>query len=263
MSVKGQGRLSPGVYLVGAGPGDPDLMTIKGAQYLSLADVVVYDDLVSPCVLDRARPDSVRVFVGPRHTPAHLTQTQLNKLLVQYYHKGLAIVRLKGGDPFVFGRGGEELTALAAAAVPFEIVPGVTAALAAGAVAGIPLTDRRDSSLVTFVTGHECDDTGGGVDWRLLAQLGGTLAVFMGVRNLRALTSRLLAAGRSATEPAAIVVAATLPEERVVVGTLATIADQAAVTGVASPAIILIGPVVNLRQISTARGGNAEKQERI
>lgn len=259
MSGKCQDRLSPGVYLVGAGPGDPDLITVKGLRYLRLADVVVYDDLVAPQLLNCARPDSKRIFVGPRHTPAHFTQAELNQLLVRYYKQGLAVVRLKGGDPFIFGRGGEELTALAASEVPFEIVPGVTAALAAGAVAGIPLTDRRDSSLVTFVTGHECDDTGGGVDWRLLAQLGGTIAVFMGVRNLRAMTSRLLAAGRSATEPAAIVMAATLPEERVVVGTLTTIADQATATGVASPAIILIGPVVNLRQISTVRNENSEK----
>ena len=261
MPAKNQDRLSPGVYLVGAGPGDPDLMTMRGVRYLGLADVVVYDDLVAPHVLDHARPDSTRVFVGPRRTSAHLTQTQLNQLLVEYYHQGLAVVRLKGGDPFVFGRGGEEMAALAAAGVPCEVVPGITAALAAGAVAGIPLTDRRASSLVTFVTGHECEGTDGSVDWDLLAQLGGTIAVFMGMRSLRAMTRRLLAAGRPAAEPVAIVMAATLPEERVVVGTLATIADQAAATGLTSPAIILIGPVVNLRQRSPARDEHTEQQE--
>ncbi|MCS6926529.1 MAG: uroporphyrinogen-III C-methyltransferase [Candidatus Binatia bacterium] len=256
-------QLPPGVYLVGAGPGDPDLITVKGLRYLSLADVVVYDDLVSPRLLDRARPNSKRIFVGPRHTPAHLAQTELNRLLVHYYKHGLAVVRLKGGDPLVFSRGGEEMAALAAAGVPFEVVPGVSAAMAAGAVAGIPLTDRRASSLVTLVTGHECDTTGGGVDWRVLAQLDGTIAVFMGVRNLRAITRQLLAAGRSASEPVAIIMAATTPGERVILGTLATITDQAAAAGVASPAIILIGQVVHLRQLSTVQRENTVKQEHV
>jgi uroporphyrin-III C-methyltransferase len=263
MQINERMKLPPGVYLVGAGPGDPDLITVKGLRYLSLADVVVYDDLVSPRLLDRARPNGKRIFVGLRHTPAHLVQTELNRLLVRYYKEGLAVVRLKGGDPLVFGRGGEEMTALAAAGVPFEVVPGVTAAVAAGAVAGIPLTDRRDSSVVTFVTGHECDTTGGGVDWRLLAQLGGTIAIFMGVRNLHAITSQLLAAGRPASEPAAIIVAATTPDERVILGTLATITDQATAAGVTSPAIILIGQVVQLRQLSAVQGENTVKQEHL
>lgn len=238
MLAKGQGRLSPGVYLVGAGPGDPDLMTVKGLRYLGLADVVVYDDLVAPQLLDHARPDSARVFVGPRHTPAHLTQTDINQLLVQHFQ-----------------------AALATAGVPYEVVPGVTAALAAGAAAGIPLTDRRASSMVTFVTGHECEDTGGGVDWNLLAQLGGTIAVFMGMRSLRAITRRLLAGGRAVSEPVAVITSATTAAERIVVGTLETIVHLAATEGITAPAMILIGPVVNLRPQAGALRTPAARQE--
>lgn len=261
MLAKNQGRLSPGVYLVGAGPGDPDLITVKGLRYLRLADVVVYDDLVAPQLLDYARPNSVRIFVGPRHTPAHLTQAEINQLLVQHFRAGRAVVRLKGGDPCIFGRGGEEMTALATAGVPCEVVPGVTAALAAGAVAGIPLTDRRASSLVTFVTGHECEDTGGGVDWHLLAHLGGTIAVFMGMRSLRAITRRLLAGGRPASEPVAVITAATTAAERIVVGTLDTIVHLAATAGLTAPAIILIGPVVDLRPQASAFRTPPARQE--
>src|SRR5436190_21287107 len=170
----------PTVYLVGAGPGDPDLITVKGLRCLRSADVVVYDRLIDLALLDEARPDAARIFVGKGAGYHTMPQEQINAVLVEQARQGRVVVRLKGGDPFVFGRGGEEAAALAAAGIPFEVVPGVSAAIAVPAYAGIPVTHRGHGSLMTVVTAHECA-AAAGVDWEALARVGGTLIIMMGV----------------------------------------------------------------------------------
>jgi uroporphyrinogen III methyltransferase/synthase len=244
------------VYLVGAGPGDPGLLTIKGRDLLAEADVVLYDDLVDARVLGLCGERAVRVGVGKArgaggHRPA-TAQEEINRLLVEHGRSGARVVRLKGGDPFVFGRGGEEALALAAAGVPYEVVPGVSSAVAAPAYAGIPVTQRGLASSVTIVTGHEAPDKApdaARVDWRRLGGSGGdTLVILMGVGRLPHIAAELIAGGRAPETPAAVIERGTTPEQRVVTGTLRDLPQLAAEAGVKSPACIVVGEVAALRR---------------
>jgi uroporphyrinogen III methyltransferase / synthase len=235
------------VYLVGAGPGDPGLMTRRSLELIAAADVILYDRLIPPGALAGARADAELRYVGKEPGAPAMEQEDLNALLVELGRAGRRVVRLKGGDPLVFGRGGEEAEALAKAGVPFELVPGVTAGVAAPAYAGIPVTHRDAASAVAFVTGHEQSGKGAALDWDALARFPGTLVFYMGVRNLALIAERLLAAGRDPTEPAAVVAGGTLPRQQVVTGTLEDIANAAAEAGLRPPAITLVGPVAGLR----------------
>lgn len=245
----GAGR--PGVvYLVGAGPGDPGLITTKGLELLRAADVVVYDRLVPAALVAEAPPAAERVFVGkyPHGTGAH--QPDINALLVDRARQGRTVVRLKGGDPFVFGRGAEECEALCAAGVAVQVVPGVSAATAVPAAAGIPVTHRRLASAFAVVTGHECDGRSD-LDWEALARVP-TLVVLMGLRALPEIACRLLAHGARPDAPAAVIASGTLPAQRVVIGTLATIAGLATEAGLEPPATVVVGDVV---QVGRGNGG--------
>ncbi|HMD60461.1 MAG TPA: uroporphyrinogen-III C-methyltransferase [Opitutaceae bacterium] len=237
--------MSPGtVYIVGAGPGDPELLTLKARRVLAEADVVVYDQLVSPEVLDIAPPGCERLFAGKKAGQCSRTQLEIDEALVRLALGGKTVVRLKGGDPFVFGRGGEEAAALASAGVPFEIVPGVTSALAAAAYAGVPLTHRSHSSAIVLLTGHEDPSKPGAtVRWEDYARLKATLCIYMGVKNLPMIARRLEDGGLAAATPAVIVQSATTEGHRRIVGTLGTIAGLAARADVGSPAMIIIGEV--------------------
>jgi len=236
------------VSLVGAGPGDPDLITIGGAARLARAECVVYDRLANPALLSHVRPGTELIYAGKlpdRHT---LTQDEINALLVEKGSAGLRVVRLKGGDPFVFGRGGEEAEALIAAGIPFEVVPGVTSAIAVPAYAGIPVTHRTIASSFAVITGHEDpakDDTS--IDWAHLATGVDTLVFLMGTGRLPEITQRLTENGRAATTPAAVIGWGTLPRQRTVTGTLATIASVVRDAGIEPPAVTIIGDVAALR----------------
>jgi len=240
------------VYLVGAGPGDPGLITAKGLEILRSADVVVYDRLVAPSLVAEAPTGAERVFVGkrPHGGGADLAQEEINALLVERARRGLTVVRLKGGDPFVFGRGAEECEALHAAGVPFHVVPGVTSAIAVPAAAGIPVTHRRLGSAFAVVTGHECDGVST-LDWEALARVP-TLVVLMGLSALREITARLLEHGADPDTPAAVIASGTLPAQRTVVGTLATLATRVAEEGLEPPATVVIGEVVRVRELLRA-----------
>lgn len=237
------------VYLVGTGPGDPGLLSVRALELIAAADVIVYDRLIPAQALAGARADAQLVYAGKEGGGEAVPQAEIERLLVERGRSGRMVVRLKGGDPFVFGRGGEEAEALTAAGVPYEVVPGVTAGAAASAYAGIPVTHRELASAVAFVTGHE--DPGkpeSTLDWAALAAFPGTLVVYMGVRQLDAITRRLIDGGRDAEEPAAVIERGTLPDQRVVTGTLRTIADRAASAGVRAPAIVVLGAVAALRE---------------
>ncbi|HEY6452426.1 MAG TPA: siroheme synthase CysG [Steroidobacteraceae bacterium] len=229
------------VYLIGAGPGDPDLLTLRALQLLQQSDVVLYDRLVSPAVLARVRRDAERVYVGKETGRHRVTQQRIHALLLEYAGRGLRVARLKGGDPFIFGRGGEELDALAAAGIPVVVVPGITAALGAAAAAGLPLTHRGVAQSVTFVTAM--GDRAEGLDWHALAASAQTVVFYMGVAQLGRIVGRLLAQGAPPGRPAAIIERATLPEQRVVAGSLHDIAGRAQQAGVAAPALLIVGEV--------------------
>jgi uroporphyrinogen III methyltransferase/synthase len=236
------------VYLVGAGPGDPGLMTRRSLELIAAADSILYDRLIPPGALSGARADAELRYVGKEPGAAAMEQEEISTLLVELARAGRHVVRLKGGDPFVFGRGGEEAEALAAAGVPFEVVPGVTSGVAAPAYAGIPVTHRDAASAVAFVTGHEDPEKEtSALDWEALARFPGTLVFYMGVKNLARIAERLRAAGRSPDEPAAVVARGTLSGQRAVGGTLADIAEEVAQAGIHPPAITLVGPVAGLR----------------
>ncbi|MBI4796643.1 MAG: uroporphyrinogen-III C-methyltransferase, partial [Deltaproteobacteria bacterium] len=237
------------VYLVGAGPGDPGLITVKGRKVLRKAQVVVYDQLASPELLKEAPADAEIIYVGKKAGAHALPQEGINQLLVDKARAGLTVVRLKGGDPFVFGRGGEEALALAAAGLPFEVVPGVTAAVAVPAYAGIPVTHRGLASLVTFITGHE-DPTkeASAIPWNVLAKTQGTLVFLMGVKNLADNCRRLVEGGRSPETPAAVIEKGTTLEQRAVTGVLGNIAAKAQEAAVKPPAILVVGEAVSLRE---------------
>lgn len=234
------------VYLIGAGPGDPELITVKGLRYLHLADVVLYDRLIAQELLQEARSDAILVYVGKGPSCHTMPQEQINAALISYAQQGHTVARLKGGDPFVFGRGGEEALELAKAHIPFEIVPGITSAIAVPAYAGIPVTHRDYTTSFTVVTGHEGRSASPAVNWEALAALGGTLIVLMGVNALPNFTQRLIAAGLDATTPAAVIQEGTTAEQRVVKGSVATIAEQAIQAGLSAPALTIIGAVVNV-----------------
>jgi len=237
------------VYLVGAGPGDPDLMTIKGRRLLEEAEVVVYDRLVGDGVLSYVNPMAEKIFVGKEDSYHTLPQEEINRLIADKAKLGNKVVRLKGGDPYIFGRGGEEAQLLYDEGVPFEVIPGVTAASGVAAYAGMPLTDRRHASAVTFVTGHKriganIED----VNWKALAELDNTLVFYMGVKNLGPITENLLKNGQSGDTPAAVVRCGTMPEQRTVEGTLANICEKVEKSGLKPPALLVIGGVVALRE---------------
>ena len=272
--------MSGRVYLVGAGPGDPGLLTARALELIARADVILYDRLIPPEALESARADAELLFVGKEGGGKSVPQEQTEALMVQRARAGQSVLRLKGGDPFVFGRGGEEALALRAARIPFEVVPGVTAGVAAAAYAGIPVTHRGLATAVALVTGHTRADapsrpasantpTGSAVahggeataasdpgeplgdgesdlDWEALAAFPGTLVFYMGVRQLPHIAASLIAAGRPASEPAAVVERGTLPDQRAVTGTLATIAELALQAGVRPPSITVVGPVAEL-----------------
>ncbi len=242
------------VALVGAGPGDPDLITVRGRGLLRRADVVVYDRLIDRRLLALAPPGARRIFAGKAGGHHLIDQGAINDLLVLHARRGRRVVRLKGGDPFVFGRGGEEAEALAAAGVSFEVVPGVTSAVAVPAAAGIPVTHRAMASSFAVVTGHE-SARGRRVDWGRLAGAVDTLVVLMGLAGLSRVARELIAAGRAASTPAAAVHAGTTVDQRVVTGTLADIADRAGAAGLEPPVTVVIGDVVALgpRLLSSAR----------
>ena len=238
------------VYLIGAGPGDPDLLTLRAVQLLQQADVVLYDRLVSDGVLDRARRDAQRVFVG-KETGGdhHATQARIHELLVQYAKRGLRVARLKGGDPFIFGRGGEEIEALREHGVPYVVVPGITAALGAAAAASIPLTHRRLAQSVTFAAGHALDDET--LDWRSLGLPHHTVVFYMGVAQMPRIVARLTEAGASADHPAALIERGSMADQRVIRGTLGTIVELARTHDVQPPALLIVGEVASL-----AKGDN-------
>ena len=237
------------VYLVGAGPGDPGLLTARALELIAAADVVIYDRLIPESALQGAHRGAELVYAGKEGGGPSMPQAEIERLLIEHGAAGKLVVRLKGGDPFVFGRGGEEAEALRQAEVPFEVVPGVTAGVAAPAYAGIPVTHREAASAVAFITGHEDPAKSDSVlDWRALAAFPGTLVVYMGVRQLSAISDRLIAAGRDRGQPAAVIERGTLPGQRTVVATLATLAGEAASAGIRAPAIALFGPVAALHE---------------
>ncbi len=233
------------VYLVGAGPGRSDLITVRGLELIKTADCIVYDKLASPDLLRCARPDAEIIHVPKRVGEGSFTQQQINELLIQKAGEGKTIVRLKGGDPYIFGRGTEEAGLLAEAGLDFEVVPGVTAALAASCYAGIPLTDRNFSSEVIFVTGHEAEGKERtNIDWDLLAKFKGTIVFYMAMTGLESIANRLIENGMSADMPVAVVADATLPTQKTVRATLAKVADYCAEQKIGAPALVFIGPTV-------------------
>ena len=237
------------VYLVGAGPGDPGLMTARSLDLIADADAILYDRLIPEGALDGAREDAELVYAGKAPGEAAMSQDGINEALVDRARRGLSVVRLKGGDPFVFGRGGEEAEACRAAGVDFEVVPGVTSGVAAPAYAGIPVTHRDDASAVAFVTGHEDPakpETA--LDWDALARFPGTLVMYMGVKNLPDIAERLIEAGRDPSEPAAAIERGTLPGQKAVVATLESLAGEVERQGLGPPSILLFGPVAARRE---------------
>ena len=237
------------VYLVGAGPGDPGLMTRRSLELIADADAILYDRLIPPGALDGARADARLVYVGKQPGGHTMRQEEINERLAELGREGLRVVRLKGGDPFVFGRGGEEAQALREAGVPFEVVPGVTAGVAAAAYAGIPVTHRDEASAVAFVTGHEDPEKPEtAIDWFALAAFPGTLVLYMGVGNLEGIARRLIEAGRAEDDHVAVVERGTLPGQRTVIGILADIAQRVKEAKVKPPAITLVGPVAKLHR---------------
>jgi uroporphyrin-III C-methyltransferase len=247
-----QGR----VYLVGAGPGDPELLTLRAARLLASAEVVVYDHLVSPDVMDLAAPTAQRIYAGKQRDRHTLPQESINALLVRLARQGRNVVRLKGGDPFVFGRGGEEMQALTEAGIAVEVVPGITAACGVSCYAGIPLTHRDFAQSCMFVTGH-LQDGSAGLDWPALARPRQTVVIYMGLGALDEICGQLVAHGMSADMPAAVVEKGTTLDQRVVSGNLRNLAGRVAQGGLESPCLIIVGEVVRLRD-SLAWFGSAQ-----
>jgi uroporphyrinogen III methyltransferase/synthase len=238
------------VYLVGAGPGDPGLITVKGQECIQNADIIIYDYLASPALLKHASKSAELIYVGKKGGDHTLSQDEINALIIEKAKTGSIVCRLKGGDPFIFGRGGEEAEVLVKKGIPFEVVPGVTSAVAAAAYAGIPLTHRKLTSTVAFVTGHEDpykDESS--IDWESLAKGIGTLVFFMGVKNLPDITQKLIANGKLPETPVAVIRWGTTPNQQTVTGTLDNISNRVKEVGLKSPAIITVGEVVSLRPL--------------
>jgi uroporphyrinogen III methyltransferase/synthase len=237
------------VYLVGAGPGDPGLMTARSLALIASADLVFYDRLIPPGALEGAREDAELLYVGKQPGERSVPQEEIESRLVEAARAGKSVVRLKGGDPFVFGRGGEEAEALRAAGIEFEVVPGVTAGVAAAAYAGIPVTHREEASAVAFLTGHEDPaKEESALDWEALAAFPGTLVFYMGVKRVAANAAALIAAGRDPGEPAAAIERGTMAGQRTVLATLGTIAEEVEREGIGAPALIVVGPVAARRE---------------
>ncbi|HEY9781186.1 MAG TPA: uroporphyrinogen-III C-methyltransferase [Leptolyngbyaceae cyanobacterium] len=244
------GKFVGKVYLVGAGPGDPGLFTLKGKGLLECADVVVYDALVSPAILAMINPQAEKIDAGKRRGRHSLTQDEITQLLMEKAQDNAIVVRLKGGDPFIFGRGGEEMADLVNIGVSVEVVPGITSGIAAPAYAGIPLTHRDYSSSVTFVTGHEAAGKYRPiVNWQAIAHSSETIVIYMGVHNLPYIVEQLHSAGLSLDTPVALVRWGTRPEQEELIGTLQTITAKVEETGFTAPAIAVIGQVVNLHNL--------------
>ncbi|MES1023010.1 uroporphyrinogen-III C-methyltransferase [Gloeocapsa sp. BRSZ] len=238
------------VYLVGAGPGDPGLMTLKGKGLLECADVVIYDALVSPAILMMINPQAEKIHAGKRRGRHSLIQDEITQLLIEKAQDNAIVVRLKGGDPFVFGRGGEEMADLIQAGIPVEVVPGITSGIAAPAYAGIPLTHRSYSSSVTFVTGHEAAGKYSPiVNWQAIAHGSETIVIYMGIHNLPHIIEQLHAAGLSLETPIALVRWGTRPEQEELIGTIETIVAQMEAKQFSAPAIAVIGNVVKMHEI--------------
>ena len=246
------------VYLVGAGPGNPDLLTFRSLRLMQKADVVLYDNLVSPAILNLVRREAERLYVGKKANIHALPQEDINQLLVKLAQEGKTVLRLKGGDPFIFGRGGEEIEELAANGIPFEVVPGITSAAGASCYAGIPLTHRDYAQSVTFVTGHRQSGESE-LDWARLSSPTETLVIYMGVKEARHISQRLIEHGRSADTPVAIIEKATTPEQRTLIATLATLPERMASHGVKPPALIIVGGVVKLHERLNWHGAHASE----
>jgi uroporphyrinogen III methyltransferase/synthase len=237
------------VYLVGAGPGDPGLMTVKGLDCLRHADVVIYDRLVEESLLNEARPEAEKIYVGKADRIHVLEQDSINQLLLEKAREGKIVVRLKGGDPFVLGRGGEEAGILTKHGIPFEVVPGVTSASAVPAYAGIPITHREIASSFAVITGHKASERGEPkISWDKLATGADTLVILMGMRNLAKIVDQLIKHGRSPSTPVAVITQGTTSRQRCLVGTLQDIVDQVAKENLQPPSVVVVGDVVQLRK---------------
>ena len=259
-SIEGQSAFSTGaVYLVGAGPGDPDLLTFRALRLLQQADLVVYDRLVSPQIIELIRKDAEKIYVGKQRSEHSVPQPEINQLLLEQAQAGKIVVRLKGGDPFIFGRGGEEIATLAAEAIPFQVVPGITAASGCAAYAGIPLTHRDHAQMVVFVTGH-LKDNSVNLDWQPLAHLKATLVIYMGLIGLPVICRELIAHGKAPETPIALIESGTLASQRVFTGTLATLSAELDQYAVRAPTLIIIGEVVGLKDQLEWFRSTAEQQ---
>ena len=247
------------VWLIGAGPGDPDLLTVKACKVLAAADVVVHDGLVSSEILALAPAGARRISVAKRKSHHSYAQDDINRLLVAFAREGLVVARLKGGDPFVFGRGGEEVEACRAAGVDCRVIPGVTAALAAGAATGAPLTHRGSAQSVTFVTGHASADAEPDMDWDSLARTNQTVVIYMGLSKAAVIAARLMGAGRSAETPALVIENVSLASERRIVTRLGELATAAA--GLSGPALLMIGEAMALARAEQAGPGAEQSGE--
>ena len=235
------------VWLIGAGPGDPDLLTVKAARLIAHADALVYDHLVGGGIMDLARSDARLIYAGKEASNHTLPQDSINQLLVDLAREGLSVVRLKGGDPFIFGRGGEELETLVASGIPFEVIPGVTAAAGCAAYSGFPLTHRDHAQALTFVTGH-LKDGSVNLDWPALARPCHTVVFYMGIGAAAEICRQMIAHGLPSTTPAAVVRNGTLPDQQTLLATLGTLPQRISESKIKPPALIIVGSVVNLHE---------------